>query len=298
MDSLPIDPEAGRFFYDEFGTKGAEWLDRVPSLFVKLSKEWDIELIQPILGGWVSLVYKVRYRDRNAVLKLAFPNWEFRSEVKALLVYEGLGAVQVLRYDIDAVAILMPLIEPGRSLQHEPDDFSVPVAIDAMKQLRNASFDPSNYPNLDRWYQELFGDKIANSWVPPDLVHLARETVDDLLLTTERKVLLHADLHYQNILLGQDGWTVIDPKGVVGDPAFEPSAFMRNPLGLSKTSKDLKADLRRRIDGFSEGLGYDPYRVWGWAYSQTLLSAHWANDPDLRADWFAVAVALSELKPN
>jgi len=298
MDSLPIDPDAGRFFNEEFGDEGLEWVGRVPNLFERLSREWGLEFIEPILGGWVSLVYSVRYSGQNAVLKLTFPNWEFRSEVKALLAYDGLGTVPVIGYDIDAVAILMPLIEPGTSLREEPDRIAVPVAIEAMKKLRDAPFEPTDFPNLERWYKELFEEKIADSWLPFELVQLARETVRNLLCTQDQKVLLHADLHHQNILLGKDGWTVIDPKGVVGDPAFEPSAFMRNPLGLSKTSRNLREDLNKRIKDFSDGLGYDPYRVWGWAFSQTLLSAHWANEPDLRADWGAVAIALSELEPS
>jgi streptomycin 6-kinase len=44
-----------------------------------------------------------------------------------------------------------------------------------------------------------------------------------------RKVLLHGDLHQENILSNGNDWVVIDPKGVVGDPIHEIWACVENP---------------------------------------------------------------------
>jgi streptomycin 6-kinase len=64
-------------------------------------------------------------------------------------------------------------------------------------------------------------------------------------LDREPTVLLHGDLHHDNILRGRDGqWLVIDPQGVAGPAFLEAGRFIQNhvvpPTGaidLDETSK-------------------------------------------------------------
>lgn len=43
-------------------------------------------------------------------------------------------------------------------------------------------------------------------------------------------MLLDGDLHHFNILRAhRQPWLAIDPKGLVGDPAYEVGAFLYNP---------------------------------------------------------------------
>src|SRR5690606_23152783 len=58
----------------------------------------------------------------------------------------------------------------------------------------------------------------------------ARILRDELIATSHKTVLLHGDLHHDNILKNSDGWVVIDPKGFIGDPVYEVAAFIRNPI--------------------------------------------------------------------
>lgn len=39
-----------------------------------------------------------------------------------------------------------------------------------------------------------------------------------------------SDLHHDNILQNGHAWVVIDLKGVIGEPAYEVSAFIRSPI--------------------------------------------------------------------
>lgn len=49
-------------------------------------------------------------------------------------------------------------------------------------------------------------------------------------------MLLHGDLHHDNILLAEDGtYKIIDPKGVVGDPVFDVSRFVLNEFDAEPT---------------------------------------------------------------
>jgi streptomycin 6-kinase len=61
---------------------------------------------------------------------------------------------------------------------------------------------------------------------PWRLVELAEALFAELLASTQQEMLLHGDLHHTNILTaGRQPWLAIDPKGVIGEPAYEASVL-------------------------------------------------------------------------
>ncbi|ETZ04729.1 aminoglycoside phosphotransferase family protein [Holospora undulata] len=66
--------------------------------------------------------------------------------------------------------------------------------------------------------------------IPVGYLQKARKLRNELLQSLIPDILLHGDLHHNNILQNADGWFVIDPKGVIGKPAYEVVAFIRNPM--------------------------------------------------------------------
>jgi streptomycin 6-kinase len=57
----------------------------------------------------------------------------------------------------------------------------------------------------------------------------------------------------------------IDPKGLVGDPHFEPTAFLRNPIDRLPELSGVEELLTRRIRAFCQLLSLDPWRVCTWS---------------------------------
>ena len=108
--------------------------------------------------------------------------------------------------------------------------------------------------------------------------------------------LLHGDLHAGNILLdSQRGWVAIDPKGVVGELAYEVGAAIRNPC----ETPDLfaaPATIVERVDCFARVLRLDRRRILGWAFAQAILSAIWELEDEgaiaAGAGWIALANAV------
>lgn len=87
--------------------------------------------------------------------------------------------------------------------------------------------------------------------------------------------LLHGDLHHHNVLLdNQRGWLAIDPKGVVGELAYEVGAAFRNPCERPAVFA-ARATIERRVGRFAGVLGLDAERVLGWAFAQAVLAAIW-----------------------
>src|SRR5690606_5307103 len=113
---------------------------------------------------------------------------------------------------------------------------------------------------------------------PAQLVERAETLFDELLGSEDEWVVLHGDLHHYNILTApREPWLAIDPKGVIAVPAFEASAFVRNPFDLARAG-DVRSLLRRRIDQLADHLGIDRERIWGLALAGWVLSAWWNYD--------------------
>ena len=76
---------------------------------------------------------------------------------------------------------------------------------------------------------------------------------------------------------------VIDPKGRLGDPAYEVGAWMRNPLDLYEAADPSKL-LTRRFDIFCAVLDDDRERLRNWSFVQICLAAIWLYEDD-QATW-------------
>jgi streptomycin 6-kinase len=87
---------------------------------------------------------------------------------------------------------------------------------------------------------------------------------------------LHGDLHHENILQAQrQPWLAIDPKGVVGEPAYEVGALLRNMAPRLLKGSQPSQIVARRAGILSEELGFDRTRLLGWGLAQAVLAAWW-----------------------
>ena len=134
--------------------------------------------------------------------------------------------------------------------------------------------------------------------MPTRLVEEAEELFDELVASQAEPVLLHGDLHHLNILSARrQPWLAIDPKGVVGEPAYDVAALLHNPVELLEAPRPGDV-LERRVEVLTEELGLDRARVRGWGVSQAVLSAYWGLE-DSGLVWeeaLVFAGLLSEIK--
>jgi streptomycin 6-kinase len=141
---------------------------------------------------------------------------------------------------------------------------------------------------MERWFKELF------EWSGDALVDEAKDITRFLIRTTQNPVLLHGDLHHYNILADGSGWKVIDPKGIVGDRSFEIVGYIRNPLEGPHNPEIMSARLSR----FGELLGDDPYRLWGWAFAETLQSSLQDGPSNFVGSMREAAEAIYAVRPG
>jgi len=108
--------------------------------------------------------------------------------------------------------------------------------------------------------------------------------LEELLLQNEREPrLLHGDLHYDNILSSdRAGYLLIDPKGAIGEPAFDIGYLVSRPMPSARDHLPLSRAINRRLGFLPDALHLDRRRVAAYAYVAAALSLAWAiedNDP-------------------
>ena len=273
------------------GTEGEEWIRKLPGIIALLRERWDlVDVEQPFAGIWYNWVAPVRRADGTpAVLKLCFAgDGEFTSEVLALRAFDGRGAVRLLEVDLDLGAMLIERVESGEMLYNVRDErAATSAAAGVIAKLERAVPPNHPFPTVSRWARGF--DRLRDRFdggtgpMPEALVERAESLFAELLSSQKEVALLHGDLHQENILSVSDGsrgsWLAIDPKGVVGDPAYETAAMLHNPDWLLEGPRP-GGVLERRVYQLAEELSFDLYRVWGWGFAQAVLAAFWALEDD------------------
>ena len=263
------------------GAEGAEWLGRLPALVTRCGRRWSLEVDPPfpeLSYNWAAPA--LRADGTAAVLKLSFPNVEFRAEAGALRLFDGCGAARLLEVDLDRGVLLLERLEPGLPLATvEDDEESTSIAAGLLEQMWRPVPPDHPFPLVSDWTRGLvrlrrnFGG--GTGPMPTALVERAEALFARLLASQAEPVLLHGDLHHFNVLAAQrQPWLAIDPKGVVGEPAYDTAALLHNPAELLDVPHPSKA-LERRIDQLAEQLGLDRARVREWGISQAVLAAYW-----------------------
>lgn len=262
-----------------WGHEGTRWLQELPTLIERCAIKWQLNEIthfENLSFNYVAHGHSDLF-GKKVVLKIGAPHPSFINELRALEYYKGNGAVNLLASDADNYAMLMERVIPGTTARSQfptHDDKAVEYACMVMKKLHRQEIKKSSgFQNIDEWFK-LF----ETLQVPHDLqahVRKAQEFVKELAATHQSQHLLHGDLHHDNILLSSDGTPIaIDPKGVVGERAYEVGAFMCNPAELCEQS-DVRSLLNRRLDLFAKLLDIDHQRLAKACYARIILSCCW-----------------------
>jgi streptomycin 6-kinase len=256
---------------------GAAWLATLPALVDACAARWGLVVGQPFAGSYAGMALPATNLDgEGVVLKLQRPDEESAHEAAALQAWDGQGAVRLLDHDVEHHALLLERCRPGHSLRElAPDD-----ALDVLAGLLPRLWVPAGAPfrsladEAARWQEQLplQWDRAGRPFERA-LVDAALDALDALAPTQGEQVLLHQDLHADNVLAARrEPWLVIDPKPLVGERAFGLAPIVRSyELGHSE------AAVRHRLDRLCDALLVDRDRARGWALGQTLA---WAFEHD------------------
>ncbi|MEM7334263.1 MAG: aminoglycoside phosphotransferase family protein [Chloroflexota bacterium] len=282
--------EKMKIIYEE---DGVGWLSQLPSLIKMMAQKWQLTVQRPVDNLSYNYVAHVTQANGTpAILKMGYPNRELFTEMDTLQIYEGNGMVRMLSADRENAAFLIDRISPGLELSDlKDDDEATRVVCRIIKALRRTAPTQHNFPSLADW-AKVFGRYRAEFGSDGPLgledVNLAEHYFEQLNASSNDAVLLHGDLHHFNILQSENNeWVAIDPKGVIGDYAFETARFLHNPYPWALKNPDLKQMINRRVDIVCEMLGFDRQKVLIWGFCDTMFSVAWSvEDGDVEhLDW-------------
>jgi streptomycin 6-kinase len=267
------------------GDAGQAWLNELPARIADYEYRWAIKVASPFANlSYNYVAPAVRADGSQAILKLGMPHPELSSEIAALRLYDGSGGARLIEADPERGALLIERLLPGNMLLNlTDDDEATRIAAQVMRALwRPAPLAPDNavFPTAARWASGLqrlrarYGG--GTGPLPEDMVTRAEALFAELLTSSDASMLLHGDLHHENILSAERApWLAIDPKGLIGEAEYEVGALMRNPLPRLLALPDVTATLARRFDILAETLGFDRQRMIAWSWAQAILSAWW-----------------------
>jgi len=225
---------------------------------------------------------------------------EYRSG-EVLAHWDGHGAVRVVEQAPGAVLIERAL--PGEDLAalvaNGQDAAATDILCEVMAQLNRPAPAGAAFRSVADWGQGFARNRAAAIalGVEAALVDQAQAVFDDLCRTQSPPIVLHGDLQHYNVVRdARRGWLAIDPKGVLGEPAYETGAMLRNPNADPALCAD-PAIVERRARQICDRLGYPYERVVGWCFSQWMLAVLWAIQDHLpySPDWLRGPLAAQEL---
>jgi streptomycin 6-kinase len=242
-----------------------DWLRGVPPLVAELAERWRLSIGDAYIGGAGGYVVRAERADGTpAVLKVGFPHREGEQEAAALERWDGDGAVRLLERDDDRSALLLERCEPGTFLSQSPSALDVLVGL-LPRLWKDAAGFHTLTEEISYWSFDTGRDA--------ELTDAARSLATELGPTQSELVLVHQDLHGDNVLSAErEPWLVIDPKPLAAEREFAVAPIVRSPeLGHSKR------EVLYRLDRLCSDLALDRERAAGWTIVQTVA---WSGGSD------------------
>jgi streptomycin 6-kinase len=282
-----------------YGETGRQWLATVPAILNECRMRWSLDLDEPFANLSYNLVIPGRTSaGREIVLKVGVPCPELVTEAAALSLFDGVGAVRLLDHDAARGVLLIERVTPGipiYKLQGEEEATKSAAAL--MRRLWRVPPPQHSFPSLAIWFRAFarlrdgFGG--GTGPFPSVVIGEAENQFSNLNASSTGNVILHGDLHHENILSStSDGWLAIDPKGICGDPGYEVGSFMLNQLPGEASDAEIMTILDRRLSIFSAELDIRRERLAGWAFCHAVLSALWNFEES--TEWLST-IRLAEM---
>ncbi|WP_080848989.1 aminoglycoside phosphotransferase family protein [Cytobacillus gottheilii] len=267
------------------GDKGKQWLDSLGEVTQLFERKWNIQMGKSLNGGTEAFVAEVSTKGGGeAILKLMMPQIEgnsvFEQEIAALTIAGGDGYVRLLNYDMDHRAVLLeklgsPLKDVGYSMENQIEiicntlkkSWGKPIPKD--RKLQSSK-------DIINWFLNFIPEIWAelNSPCSRQLIDKALEFLQSRLLNNskEKSVLVHGDAHSGNILQdrteSQPSFKLIDPDGLVAEPAYDLGVLMRE--WLDDLSINPVENGRKRCMLLSEITGLKTQAIWEWGFIQSI----------------------------
>ncbi|AZS74428.1 kinase [Streptomyces lydicus] len=259
VSSLSSDPES----------PVRQWLTALPTLVQQRLEAWELTLERVHApGGRSSLLALVRQQDGTpAALKFPVPGRVSAHEGAALAVWDGWGAVRLLRSDDTSGALLLERLQGGVSLRSLPEAKALLEAAGTVRRLWVQPGPGHPFETLAARTEEAAeGLRTAGALTPAagPLVEQALELRRSLPDGSDEQFLLHGAFRQGKVLAGERApWLAVGPAPVVGERAYDLAALVLDRFEDLLAGSGAAA-ARRRVAKLADSLEVDRDRLRDW----------------------------------
>lgn len=286
-----IDLQENDYFVNNIKTiypaTGEQWLQDIPTKLSELESKWNFRISRAMPELSYSLVALVKYKENDAILKMAPSEQCLEREIRCLACFQK-DSPMIFHFDKTYNAALMEYIYPGESLKKlvkaGKDDKATEIICEIIHELRFQNEINYSFKHLSELANDL---NILMGHFDKKLLDKAIYLFHELTKDRSNDIVLHGDLHHDNILSSGNHWKIIDPHGYMGDPIAEVGAMIRNPYDCLPNTP-LKDLFSRRLSILKNNLPYEKDRISAWCYCISVLSVAWTyegfkivNDSDI-----------------
>jgi streptomycin 6-kinase len=244
------------------------WLDALPSLVARLSRDWSLTIGRVYDGATEAFVAEATVDiGTAAVLKLLIPRDDNAAshEITVLRLTDGTGCVRLLRHDETLGALLLERLGPSLYDLALPIERRHEILCAAAGRVWRPAVGSGLPTGADkgRWLAGF----ITDAWRDLDRP-CSQRTVEHALACARRRiaahdharaVLVHGDVHQWNTLQAGGGFTLIDPDGLLAEAEYDLGVIMReDPVEL------VAGDPHLRARWLAARTGLDPTAIWEW----------------------------------
>lgn len=264
--------------------EGRKWIAQLPALVERMSQQWRLERDHgPIRHGYGAIVLPVRRRSERFVLKLTWPAEGTADEARGLEAWDGKGVVRMVAADIQVGALLLERLDADRTLRDVETMEAARVAGGLLCRLAIPA--PPGFRDVRALVAQTARSLRAQQArpdcpVPRDWLEAAFQLAQYLATRAGTDLLVHADLHYDNILAGtREPWLAVDPRPVAGEPeqAVPELLWTRHDVEGEK-------EIRRLFSTLVESAGLDTDRARQWVIVRCVDYWLWGLDHGLTLD--------------
>lgn len=259
---------------------GQSFYDQLLPCIAHYAEAWSLTNFKFIPSYSANIVFQCHSQQFGAaVLKIARASGlEFRTELQALEEFNGKGVCRLFRYDVDHAVMLLQQVQPGQPLRQLASlEQRLDVFCSVYRSLHSASAVKHRYPTYMDWVDRITEFMSGQAQYQELYQHMkqAQDLCAQVTAIYPGTMLLHGDLHHDNILLGSDGqYVVIDPKGVIGDAVFDIPRFILNEFE-DKVTPALQHKINSIIVYLAEALNVPQPIIRKLLYIETTMGACW-----------------------
>jgi len=252
------------------------WLSSLPTVIEALCTKWQIELEPLIADTWITVVLFGTSPVLGPVVIKSSPNAvDVVAQARAFEIGAGHNVPCLYDLDLEHGTMVMERIVPGTELRYVEmdDDVSTRIGAETLRTFWRPVLDVDGLIPQRRVLQPLFDWTPQPELLDTGLVAQAQQLAAALMEQSTQTCLVHGDFHHWNVLQRTSGeWVIIDPIGIVGDPASDIARWMHNPPEIA-VREDFLDVAARRISIWADVTGIDADALASWALVGNVLNA-------------------------